>query len=323
MVIPTYNRAHVIGDALESVLAQTFTDFEVIVVDDASGDDTAERVLAVPDARIRYLRERQNRGPAAARNRGVALTGAPIVAFLDSDDLWRPDKLATEVAFFDAHPEVDAVFADLEHQEGPVVTHSFMRQTVAFSRRLGNPMSPEGIVLGQREMLLYLLEEVPVKSPAFSVRREAFERAGRFDEDWASSEDWEFFLRLAEQSRFGYIDRPLAVIRISADSLHRLNQEWGQRAMLRLLVRRLPRFAGDPEAIAAIRRGIRDCTRHLSWHYLAQGRRLAAFTTYVRGFRDARDPGLLVRAAAVFLPEPVVGAAKRAAGAGSVHILPW
>lgn len=319
VVIPTFNRARVLRDAVESVLTQTFEDFDVIVVDDASTDDTAECVLALTDSRVRYLREPRNLGPGAARNRGVALTRGPIIAFLDSDDLWRRDKLAMDVAFLDAHPEVDAVFADLEHHEGATVTPSFMRQTSAFSRRLREPIASDGLVLGQREMLLYLLEEVPVKSPAFSVRRPAFERAGGFDEGWSSSEDWEFFLRLAEISRFGYIDRPLAVIRISTDSLHRVKQEWGQQAMLGLLVRRLSRFADDPEAVAAIRRGIRDCTRHLSWYYLERGRRLAAFTTYVRGFRDARDPGLLARAAAVFLPRPVVGAAKRAVSAGSVE----
>ena len=92
--------------------------------------------------------------------------------------------------------------------------------------------------------------------------------------------------------------------------------------MLRLLANRLERFSGDPEALGAIRRGIRDYSKHLSWYYLEHGRRTEAFRTYLRGFRDARDPGLLVRAAAVFLPRAVVSAVRGRADGGPVRLLP-
>src|SRR5262249_45705893 len=157
---------------------------------------------------------------SAARNLGVRHSRGELLAFLDSDDLWRPGKLACEVDFLSRHPEVDAVFSDLEKRDGDRVYPSFMRQTAVFSRRLRGHSYPDGLVLEPREMRLCLLEEVPIKPSALTVRRTAFEEVGGFDENWSSSEDWEFLLRLARGHRFAYLDRPLAVLFISPDSLH-------------------------------------------------------------------------------------------------------
>lgn len=113
VVIPTYNRGYIVREAIESVLAQTFGDFEVIVVDDGSADDTAEKIAAIRDSRVRYIRQ-SNAGVSAARNRGVAEARGEIISFLDSDDLWKPEKLTHEVRFLEEHPEVPAVFGDIE-----------------------------------------------------------------------------------------------------------------------------------------------------------------------------------------------------------------
>ncbi len=113
VVIPTYNRGHTVCEAIESVLAQTFGDFEVIVVDDGSADDSAEKIAAIRDSRVRYIRQ-SNAGVSAARNRGVAEARGEIISFLDSDDLWKPEKLTHEVRFLEEHPEVPAVFGDIE-----------------------------------------------------------------------------------------------------------------------------------------------------------------------------------------------------------------
>lgn len=97
VVIPTYNRAHCINAAIDSVLAQTLGDVEIIVVDDCSTDDTAARVAAIEDARVLYVAQPSNKGGAAARNAGIRLARGEFVAFLDSDDLWLPEKLAKQI----------------------------------------------------------------------------------------------------------------------------------------------------------------------------------------------------------------------------------
>jgi glycosyltransferase involved in cell wall biosynthesis len=301
VVIPTYNRAHTVGDAVASVLAQRFDDLELVVVDDGSTDGTADVLSRVRDRRLRYVAGR-HAGVAAARNLGVKHACGDLVAFLDSDDLWRPDKLLHEVAFLDRHPAVAAVFSDLEKLDGGRAYASFMRETAVFSDYLRHRAYPDGIAFSTREMRLILLEEVPIKPSALTLRRTAFERAGAFDEMWSSSEDWEFLLRFAREHRIGYIDRPLTVLRVGADSLHRLDQARGERAMIRLLRRERALLCGDREALAAVERGLVSRVKHFGWHYVDVGRRRAAAAVFLRGFMVTLQAGLLVRAVAVLLP---------------------
>jgi hypothetical protein len=201
------------------------------------------------------------------------------------------------------HPDVDAVFSDLEKRHGDRVFPSFMRQTAVFSRRL--PSRPgEVLLLEPRELRLCLLEEVPIKPSALTLRRAAFDKMGGFDETWSSSEDWELLLRMARAHRFAYIDRPLAVLHISPDSLHVMDQTRGERAMIRLLARERASasLAGDVEALAAVRRGLVTRVKHFGWHYVERGQRARASRVFVDGFALTGAPGLFARALAVWLP---------------------
>jgi len=239
---------------------------------------------------------------SATRNAGVELATGELIAFLDSDDLWKPDKLAREVAFLASHPDVQAVFSDLEKHDGTVYLPSFMRSSPVFARRLADGTYPDGLVLPQREMHLYLLQEVFIKPSALMLHREVFKRTGGFDESWSSSEDWEFLLRLAKWAHFGYLDRPLAVLRLSADSLHRVDRRRGDPAIFRMLAREHAALGHDGEARAAVGRGLRERAKLFAWYHEDGGRRLEAIRAYLQGFRVTRDPGLLVRAAAIWVP---------------------
>jgi glycosyltransferase involved in cell wall biosynthesis len=304
VVIPTYNRAVKVAEAIESVLAQDFGDYEIIVVDDGSTDDTGARLAARGEPRLRYVRQ-PNRKTAAARNAGVAVARGALVSFLDSDDLWKPDKLGREVDFLARRPDVGAVFSDLEKHDGTEFTPSFMRATAEFSKRLAGRRHPDGLVLPPREMFRYLLQEAPVMPTAFTVRRDVFAASGGFTTGYEPFEDWEFFLRLSRTTAFGYLDRPLAVLRISPDSIHRVYGETGKLVMLGVLARERRRAGGDAEIRAAARSGIVRLRTRLGWHYHDSGRRLAAFACYVRGFAETGDPVLLARASALCLPAAV------------------
>jgi glycosyltransferase involved in cell wall biosynthesis len=301
VVIPTYNRAHIVGEAVASVLAQRFDDLEVVVVDDGSTDGTGAAIASVRDPRLRYVAGR-HAGVAAARNLGVKHARGELVAFLDSDDLWRADKLTHEVGFLGRHPEADAVFSDLEKLDGARTYPSFMRETSVFASYLERGPYPNGVMLSTRDMRLILLQEVPIKPSALTVRRTAFERAGAFDESWSSSEDWEFLLRFARDHRIGYVDRPLAVLRVGDDSLHRVDQARGERAMIRLLLRERAMLRSDHEALEAVQRGLVSRVKHYGWHYVDVGRRSAAAGVFLRGFLLTWAPALLVRAVAALVP---------------------
>lgn len=305
VVIPTYNRGYTITEALASVFSQTFQDFEVIVVDDGSTDDTSDLVRRFGDRRLRYVRRDTRRGVAAARNLALSMSKGSFISFLDSDDIWKPQKIEYEVAFLERHPQVEAVFSDLEKFDGKIFTPSFMRATPVFSKRLADGPYPDGIVLTGREMYLCLLHEVPIKPTALTLRREAVENIGKFDESRPAGSDWEFLIRFARKWRFGYIDRPLAVLRVLEDATHRLHAERDKLMMIGLLRSERERLKHDPEALAAIRWGIADLTKHLAWHYLALGRKRDAARALIRGFWETHYGGLLLRAIAACLPQNV------------------
>src|SRR5438105_1351985 len=301
VVIPTHDRGRVVVEAIESALAQTHPPLEVIVVDDGSTDDTAERVGSVRDARVRYLR-RPHAGVSAARNAGIAAATGDHVAFLDSDDLWKPDKVEAEIAVLARYPAAGGVFSDLEKLDGATFVPSFMRHTRVFSRLLADRVSGDSRLLSPRGLYLCLLQEVPIKTPALTLRRSALQRVGGFNEAWTSSEDWEFLLRFARRESLVYLDRPLAVIRTSADSLHRRDQERGELTMLRLLAGERRRVA-DPEARRAATVGIVERAKHLSWYYRDRGRRLAAAWTCLHAFGLVWQTELLLRALLVWGPQ--------------------
>ena len=314
VLLPTYNRGYIIGEALESIFAQTFSDFEIVVVDDGSSDATSQVVQGFPDPRLRYICHEKNAGYGAAMNSGFSAARYELISILDSDDLWKPEKLQCEVEFLQRHPEVDALFSDLEKYDGKVHVSSFMRQTAVFSRRLVDGPFPGGILISPREMYLYLLQEVPIKMPAFTLRREALTKVGNFDESWPSGNDWDFLLRLSKFARFGYIDRPLAVIRVQDDATHRIHVVRDHMLLLDLLRREREGLGEDSEARAAVRRGITNLTKHLAWHYLGSGQRSEAARTFIQGFAETGDWGLLPRAVGAYFPMGIRSWTKRLLG---------
>ncbi len=193
VVIPTYNRAPLLRRALDSVFGQTFRDFEVLVVDDGSTDDTAATVAGCGDVRVRYLRQAQNAGVAAARNRGLREARAELVAFLDSDDEWLPDKLALQVALFrDAPEDIGLVYTGVEsvRDDG--------RRTIERPRCRGDVF---------REMLA--ANVVHGGGSNVMIRRAVVATVGFFDEQVAAIEDYHYWLRIARFFRIDFVDAPL------------------------------------------------------------------------------------------------------------------
>ncbi|MGD1027444.1 glycosyltransferase family 2 protein [Candidatus Binatus soli] len=310
VIIPTYNRAHILSQAIESVLAQTMGDFELVIVDDGSTDGTAEIVRGFSDSRIRYIQQ-ANAGPGMARNRGVAEATSQYVSFLDSDDLWTPDKLSSCLTFLSNHPEVGGIFHDLEWRSGDEVRPSFVR---AHSARmlawLAGGSYPEGTLIPDRELHLLLLQEVPIKPTALIVDKLAFKTSGGFN-SWVWGEDWEFLLRFAKQNRLAYLDRPLGVRRTTPDSaqLKEIKRNFTVACEL-LSSQRSLISSQDTEALAAISTGITQIAKGMSWEYLKRGKRLPAINTCLIGFAKTGNVELLFRALGVCLPISLFRAAK-------------
>lgn len=314
VVIPVFNRAHIVRDAIASVLSQTHQDFELLVVDDGSTDDTFRVVKGFSDSRIRCFRHGQNRGISAARNYGLREARGSLVSFLDSDDVWKPTKLQTDCEFLCRHPEAGGVFTDLEKKDGDKCLDSFMRRTPYFSRMLAARGYVHEIVFSKREIYLCLLREVPIKTGALTLRIECCRKIGFFNELLHSGEDWEYLLRLSRVICFGYIDEPLSIVRVQSDSWHRIHGVAAKPFILEMLRHELAAANGDPEIVAAAKWGVGDISKHLAWGYLAAGKRREAARTFLRAYRETGNMSMPPRALFVFFPRFLRASLKRIAG---------
>ena len=197
VVVPAYNAAAHVGEALSSVFAQTFRGFEVIVVNDGSPDTPElERVLAGFGPRVLYVRQ-ENAGPSAARNAGVRRAAGAFVAFLDADDAWEPDYLAEQLKAFDSDASLDAVYADaLIVGETVLAGKTFMQ------------CSPSR---GEVTVEALLREDCTVLTSCVVARRDALLRAGLFDERFRRAEDFDLWVRLVHGgARVSYQRKVLA-----------------------------------------------------------------------------------------------------------------
>lgn len=193
VVIPTWNRAHLVGEAIESALGQMAGQVEVIVVDDDSTDDTAEMLAQKFGSRIHLLRNTRRRGAGAARNAGARVASGELIAFLDSDDLWLPGKLEAELGALERFPEAEAVVSDsLNFVEAQAESESRFAQN-------GLLAASEGQVRWMKECpWLWTNSQNGVATCSITLRRSALARLGEtlFADDLVCCEDWEFEMRV-------------------------------------------------------------------------------------------------------------------------------
>lgn len=227
VLMTVYNGLPHVMEAVESVLAQTFTAFELLVIDDASSDGSAERILACQDARIRLVRNASNVGQAESLNRGVALARGAYVARLDQDDRCASRRLERQVRILDARPEV-AVVGSWMVAQGPA----------AHAQLWGERVEDYGTFLG-----LLMAGATPLCHPSVMVRSSALRRLGAYDPSYAPAEDLELWMRLALQRGTAYvIPEPLVTYRLherQQSATRSLQQQQHARRAHRAFLRRL------------------------------------------------------------------------------------
>lgn len=207
VIIPTYNREASIASSIQSVLDQTWQNYEIIVVDDGSTDNTWRIVDQFTDERIRYIYLDQNSGPSRARNEGIRQAKHKFIAFLDSDDEWLPQKLEKQMQVMLNAPEtvglvycrIRAIKADGDIAVCPNLS---LKKEQLEGRLLGDLVG--GNVIG---------------TPAMLIRRQCLEQTGGFDEGLSCLEDWELILRIAEKWEIGFVDEILVEAHISEGSV--------------------------------------------------------------------------------------------------------
>ncbi len=198
VIIPTYNRWPLVAESIDSALAQDYPNLEVVVVDDGSTDDTEEQLPKRYPSKVRYFTQ-ENRGPAAARNKGIQMALGEYVAFLDSDDLWMPNKLSVQVAAMTADEEWALAYNPC------LITTPDGRNTGRIWGYTAQGVTGDNFVV--------LLNRHAIMTSAVIVRRGVFDEVGLFDEQMLSAQDTDLFLRITMLYPAGFINTPLTLFR--------------------------------------------------------------------------------------------------------------
>ncbi|EMA66962.1 glycosyl transferase family protein [Halorubrum aidingense JCM 13560] len=261
VIIPTYNRAETLARAVDSALAQTVDDIEVLVVDDGSTDGTQALIEDGEDPRVRYLAHDTNRGVSAARNTGVEAARGDYVAFLDSDDEWLPRKLDRQLSVLDDRGEGwVGVYCDIVSTGLSVGG----RIAGAASEAVFRSRAPRE---GGQELAEALLSMQVFMGPGSTllVERDVITSTGGFDEGLSIYEDWDLVLRVLSVGKLAYVDEPLAVTHFTGDAPAEAYVANDQRYLER-----------NAELVATLeRRGVPVRQVHqmgLVGHFLSEGR---------------------------------------------------
>jgi glycosyltransferase involved in cell wall biosynthesis len=263
VIVPCFNRADIVGETIDSLLRQTYTELEVIVVDDGSTDDTRRVIASYADERLRYF-YKPNGGLSAARNYGLALARGEFIAFLDSDDLWRDWKLESQMRLFDRHLEVGMIWSDMSTftTGDAIISARHLRdyysayEAVEFERHhrpvgvlsdlIQDPSpdvasSPYYIA----DIFQHMFNGNLVHPSTAIVRRGRLRESGPFEPEVTGQggEDYHFYFRICSKGQVAFLDAPTTLYRIHASQLstcNRLKEAHGNLSVITHWVNRKP-----------------------------------------------------------------------------------
>ena len=242
VIIATHNCAQYVGAAVESVLAQTYPNVEVQVVNDGSTDNTADVLARYDDNPRVHCHEQANAGQTSAKNRGIREARGEFIAFCDADDMWLPDKLAVQMPGFRQNDTIGVVYSRAIH----INEHG---------QPLDSDIRTDRCVSGRIAEALFTYNIIPFGTAV--VRRRCFEEMGAFDERYRMGIDWELWLRLSTRYEFFYVDAPTYLYRVWSRQMSR-NWQGRYEATFRIMTEFLERYPGVISS-SVIRQAWADC----------------------------------------------------------------
>ena len=268
VIIPTYNREAYLAEAVESVLAQTYDHYEVIVADDGSTDGTPERVAGFGES-VRYLRLPHVGWPSVVRNRALEIARGELVAFLDDDDRWHPKKLQYQVPLFAGEPALGFAYSDLR-----------LLTAAGLSAPILAPWQKQS-----GDIFDVLLGDCFIHTSTMIVRRSLLQITGRFNEALASAEDFDLWLRLAYAAPAGFVDAPLTFARRHPGGISHHRKEVSGRSVISTLERTRQHLPLSPRQRLRLRRVLARRYTHLGLLLHTAGKTAGARRQFSRALR--------------------------------------
>ena len=275
VVIPVYNGEKTIQETIKSVLSQTFSDFELIVINDGSQDSTVNRVATIQDTRVKVV-SYPNAGLSATRNRGISLATGEYISFIDADDLWTPDKLEAQFNALQENPQASVAYSWTDHIDE---CGQFFRS------------GPHFTFNGNVYARLLLIDFVGSGSNPL-IRTQAFAEVGGFDESLPAVEDWDMWLRLAARYQFVAVPSPQIFYRVYVNSMS-FNVLGMEESSLRVIDRAVTHA---PESVAHLKQfSLGNRYKYLTWKALDGTPERRRALTAVRFLWNtvSNDPSLL------------------------------
>jgi glycosyltransferase involved in cell wall biosynthesis len=314
VIIPAYNSAPFIESAIRSVTAQSERDIEVIVVDDGSNDDTFALAshVAEGDSRVKVLRQPNSGKPAIARNVGLRHASGEFVGFLDSDDLYHPNKLQRQLAIFAAYPESDIVFHDVKYMsfDGTLLPDALL-DCVNYVTHAGNALRAvePNIYLGSASFYNFMsVEMTGMHTSAVLVRRQLIEQQeSAFAEDLVIGEDIDLWFRLTKGRQVAFVNEELSYYRQHPTSITTNTEKLllgGIAAHSRNLVR--ARDVLNPSEIRRYQSRIAGQYKNLGYLYFRAGKEPQARSAYANSLRQQFNFGVTLALAKTFAPRWIV-----------------
>ena len=222
IIIPVYNGEKYVSEAIDSVLNQTYKDFEIIVIDDGSKDNTLN-ILRMYGDKIKW-KSQENRGQASAINEGINVAKGKYIAYLDSDDVCVPERFDTQVKYLDEHPNVSLVYSDRYN--------------------INENGENQGIFNSQPHDNFILLQQNYISRSVVMHKKECLYKVGLFDESITGSDDWDMWIRISEKFEMSYIDKPLIKYRVHKENISLLRPkrlDYGRYTKMKVLKKTLKR----------------------------------------------------------------------------------
>lgn len=313
IIIPVFNAESYIGETLRSILVQSFTDYEIVIVDDGSTDNSSQVISNFADPRIRYSYQANSGRPAAPRNKAIRESSGDLIFIFDSDDVMLPGKLQKTVDLFTLAPSAGLAFTGFAciDESGRITNPDFLAPYHTLSNLPKTKLSENGFLIRANAALKGLASANYLGTSGVAIRRDVFEAVGYFDEDVRNSDDFLMWQAIASRYDFAYTPDVYHHYRVRSGSISLRKIEDRAPGLIACIEKMKPYHANDPNSIQLLDDRIRRYHFEAGYSYFSQYQLKEARRSFLEALKKQPDRRTLRYFALALLPATVLSKLKQ------------